>query len=77
MAWYVEIYEKTDEGWLVKSIPTSGIDEKFIREVWSLPEDDTVVGAEYRITTVELARVQDHIAETIDLNAYSYTLGEE
>jgi hypothetical protein len=77
MVWYVAAYEKSGDEWMVKYIPTHGIAEDFIRQVWSLPDDDTVVGACYRITPVEVARMQECVAEAIDLDAYTYELCDE
>lgn len=77
MTWYVGAFEKTGDEFLVKQLPTVGIDEDFIREVWALPSGYQVNGGGYNITPEHVGRVQSHVAEKIDLDAYTYQLFDE
>lgn len=77
MAWYVGAFEKISDEFLVKQLPTTGIDIEFIRKLWSLPESDPVFGAVYDITQENVDLVQKHVTEKIDLDAYTYQLFDE
>lgn len=77
MVWYVGAFAKSGDQLMVKYIPTYGVDIEFVRRVWSLSDDDVVGGACYDVTSREVARVQEHVDETIDLEAYDYELCEE
>lgn len=72
MAWYVGAFSKTGNEELVKSMPTVGIDIDFVRQTWSLADDDPVIGACYEVTEDNMIRVQAHVAEQIDLEIYQY-----
>lgn len=78
MAWYVGAFEKTGDELMVKQLSTVGIDEYLIRELWSIGRDDyPIFAASYPITRENVDRLSGHVAEEIDLDAYSYQLFNE
>jgi hypothetical protein len=77
MTWYIGVFSKTGDEELVKRIPTTEIDSVFVKQVWSLEDDESPYGGCYDVTAENLSQVQSHATEKIDLNSYYYQLCDE
>jgi hypothetical protein len=75
--WFVKAFEKTGDQYLARWIRVDGLDDEVIREVWSMPEDDSLYGASYPITPENIDRVQPFIPERLDMDSYLWFLSEE
>lgn len=76
MTWYIGAFEKVGDE-LMKRLPTTGVDEDFVRYLWSVSNDYPVFGVSFEVTSENVDRAQHHVAEKIDLNAYEYYLFDE
>ena len=75
--WFAKGFEKTGDQYLARWIQVGGLDNEVIREVWSMPEDDTLYGTSYPITRDNIDRVQPFISEQLDMDSYLWFLSDE
>ena len=77
MAWYIGAFSKIGDEELVRRIATTGIDSDFVKQVWSLEDNESAYGGCYDVTSENLSQIQSHVAEKISLNTYHYQLCDE